>query len=75
MKQFPYPYLLTGIHTLCSYIGCSILYNRGAFTLTDLSQRETLTLFLFSMLYTINIAISNVSLYGPLFRQSPMERD
>ena len=37
-------------------------YQRGAFTLTRLTDKENLTLFAFSTLYTINIAISNVSL-------------
>ena len=49
-------------------MGCLILYYRGAFTLTRLTDRENLVLFLFSTLYTINIAISNVSLYEPPFQ-------
>jgi len=52
----------TGIHALCGSIGCLILYSQGAFTLSKLSNRENLVLLLFSTLYTINIAISNVSL-------------
>ncbi|KAF8456166.1 triose-phosphate transporter family-domain-containing protein [Terfezia claveryi] len=62
MGKFPFPYLLTGVHTFCGSVGCLILYYRGAFTLTRLTDRENLVLFLFSTLYTINIAISNVSL-------------
>ncbi|TGZ81898.1 TPT-domain-containing protein [Ascodesmis nigricans] len=62
MGKFPFPYLLTGIHTLCGSIGCLFFYSRGAFTLSRLSRHENLTLMLFSTLYTINIAISNVSL-------------
>lgn len=61
-QQFPFPYLLTGIHALCGTLGCAFFYSRGAFTLTRLTDRENLTLVLFSFLYTINIAISNVSL-------------
>ena len=60
--QFPFPYILTGIHALCGSVGCTFFYSRGAFTLTQLSDRENLTLFVFSALYTVNIAISNVSL-------------
>ncbi|KAK9466448.1 triose-phosphate transporter family-domain-containing protein [Lipomyces arxii] len=62
LGNFPFPYILTGIHTLCGAIGCTYFYVKGAFTLTTLSDRENVTLFLFSLLYTINIAISNVSL-------------
>ncbi|KAK9370253.1 triose-phosphate transporter family-domain-containing protein [Lipomyces kononenkoae] len=62
LGNFPFPYILTGIHTLCGTIGCLYFYMKGAFTLTTLSDRENITLFLFSLLYTINIAISNVSL-------------
>ncbi|KAF8246857.1 TPT-domain-containing protein [Wilcoxina mikolae CBS 423.85] len=62
MMKFPFPYLLTGIHAFCGTMGCMFFYYQGAFTLTRLSDRENLTLLLFSTLYTINIAISNVSL-------------
>ncbi|KAK9476533.1 triose-phosphate transporter family-domain-containing protein [Lipomyces japonicus] len=62
LGNFPFPYVLTGIHALCGSIGCLYFYVRGTFTLTPLSDRENVTLFLFSLLYTINIAISNVSL-------------
>jgi len=65
MAQFPFPYLLTGIHAACGSLGCMFFYYRGTFTLTRLTDRENLTLLLFSTLYTINIAISNVSLCGP----------
>ncbi|KAI5845111.1 triose-phosphate transporter family-domain-containing protein [Morchella snyderi] len=62
MGKFPFPYLLTGIHTLCGTIGCTIFYMRGSFKLTQLTDQENLVMLLFSILYTINIAISNVSL-------------
>ncbi|KAK9463377.1 triose-phosphate transporter family-domain-containing protein [Lipomyces oligophaga] len=62
LGNFPFPYMLTFIHAACGTIGCSFFYARGAFTLSSLSDRENFTLFLFSLLYTINIAISNVSL-------------
>jgi len=62
MGKFPFPYLLTGIHALCGSLGCTFFYLRGTFTLTRLTDGENLTLLLFSTLYTINIAISNVSL-------------
>ncbi|KAK6342773.1 UAA transporter [Orbilia javanica] len=59
---FPFPYLLTGLHALCGSIGCMFFYARGAFTFTRLSEYENIIMLLFSGLYTINIAISNVSL-------------
>lgn len=62
LGSFPFPYTLTGIHTLCGTLGCALLHWRGVFKLTRLSDQESTTLILFSILYTINIAISNVSL-------------
>ncbi|EWC45144.1 hypothetical protein DRE_06032 [Drechslerella stenobrocha 248] len=59
---FPFPYLLTGLHAMCGSIGCLFFYARGAFTFTRLSEYENIVMLLFSGLYTINIAISNVSL-------------
>lgn len=62
LGSFPFPYVLTAIHALCGTIGCFILNKQGAFTLSRLTDREDMTLLFFSFLYTINIAISNVSL-------------
>lgn len=62
LGSFPFPYVLTSIHALCGTIGCFILNRQGAFTLSRLTDREDITLLFFSFLYTINIAISNVSL-------------
>ena len=41
-----------------------MLMLRGQFSLTRLTIRENLTLVAFSFLFTVNIAISNVSLYA-----------
>lgn len=60
--QFRFPWLLTTIHTSTAALGCAILLWRGHFHLTTLSSRENLILLGFSVLYTVNIAISNVSL-------------
>lgn len=62
LGAFPFPYLLTAIHAMCGAIGCFILNKQGFFTLSRLTDREDITLLFFSFLYTINIAISNVSL-------------
>jgi hypothetical protein len=62
-RQFAYPWLLTTLHAGSASIGCYILLVRGAFSLTRLSYQENVILVLFSFLFTINIAVSNVSLY------------
>jgi len=62
LNNFKFPYTLTAIHTLCGTIGCYILYLMGFFTPAKLGDRENVIMVMFSVLYTINIAISNVSL-------------
>lgn len=62
LNNFKFPYSLTAIHTLCGSIGCYLLYLMGVFKPAKLGDRENLIMILFSVLYTINIAISNVSL-------------
>ncbi|TKA78108.1 hypothetical protein B0A49_01792 [Cryomyces minteri] len=63
MGKFPFPYLLTAIHTGCSSLGCVLLHKLGRFTLTNLTSREHAKLYLFSVLYTLNVAVSNLSLH------------
>ncbi|KAL8832749.1 MAG: hypothetical protein Q9191_000086 [Dirinaria sp. TL-2023a] len=63
LGKFAFPWLLTTIHTGIASIGCYILLLKGQFSLTRLTRQENLLLFAFSMLYTVNIAISNVSLW------------
>lgn len=60
--KFSFPWALTGVHTLCSAMGCYLLAVFGIFTPARLSRNESLVMLSFSVLYTINIAISNVSL-------------
>ncbi|KAI9680063.1 MAG: UAA transporter [Caeruleum heppii] len=62
LEQFPYPSLLTALHTICGFLGCHILLHRGYFKLSHLTNHENLILYGFSLLYAINIALSNVSL-------------
>ncbi len=62
MNKFPFPWALTAIHTLCGSIGAQIALSRGFFDTQSLSPRENLVLLAFSSLYTINIAVSNLSL-------------
>ncbi|KAL1919175.1 uncharacterized protein VTP21DRAFT_2557 [Calcarisporiella thermophila] len=60
--DFGYPWTLTGIHTFCGACGAYIAYQLGYFRPANLGERESMVMLLFSVLYTINIAISNVSL-------------
>ena len=60
--DFPFPWTLTGVHALCGAIGSYLFYWLGVFTPMHLTERESMQMLLFSVLYTINIAISNVSL-------------
>ncbi|SAM03712.1 hypothetical protein [Absidia glauca] len=60
--DFRYPWSLTAIHTLCGSVGCYLLYALGVFTPAKLNDNENMVMLMFSVLYTINIAISNVSL-------------
>lgn len=62
LGKFPFPYLLTAVHALSGTIGCFVLHRFKVFTLSRLTSSENFVLLLFSFLYTINIAISNVSL-------------
>lgn len=62
LGKFPHPWLLTALHTGSASIGCYILRMRGSITRTQLDWNEGMTLLAFSVLFTVNIAISNVSL-------------
>ncbi|KAG0225756.1 UAA transporter [Actinomortierella wolfii] len=61
--HFGFPWTLTGIHTLCSAAGALTMAKLGYFTPAQLGERENMVMLMFSLLYTLNIAISNVSLY------------
>ncbi|KAK4503433.1 hypothetical protein PRZ48_004348 [Zasmidium cellare] len=56
------PWLLTACHASATSIGCFAMLGFGAIKLTQLGTRENLILVAFSFLFTINIAVSNVSL-------------
>ncbi|KAF7859431.1 uncharacterized protein EAF02_010879 [Botrytis sinoallii] len=60
--QYPYPWLLTAWHALCSSMGTYISRRLDSQNLEHRSQRKNYYILLFSILYTINIAVSNVSL-------------
>ena len=60
--QLKLPWLLTTSHTTATSVGCFVLMGTGHLTLTPLDARSHLILLAFSLLFTLNIAISNVSL-------------
>lgn len=60
---FPFPWTLTGIHALASTVGSQFALNRGFFKSARLNRRESGILVAFSVLYTVNIAVSNLSLH------------
>ncbi|KAI7866285.1 triose-phosphate transporter family-domain-containing protein [Spinellus fusiger] len=60
--EFPFPWTLTAIHTFCGAIGSFIFWKSKLFTPSKLGEKENMVMLMFSVLYTINIAISNVSL-------------
>lgn len=66
--QLPSPFVLTAIHASAGCIGTCFLLCWGSFTPKTLSNKDSLALFAFSVLYTANIAVSNLSLYGRLHR-------
>ncbi|KAI9334281.1 triose-phosphate transporter family-domain-containing protein [Obelidium mucronatum] len=66
--QFKFPWLLTAIHSLLTYAGCVLLINNFDTILPTqhrvplTSSKEKLIVLVFSILYTVNIAVSNISL-------------
>ncbi|KAF8892896.1 triose-phosphate transporter family-domain-containing protein [Infundibulicybe gibba] len=63
LVRFPFPYTLTAVHALCGSIGSALLVRAGVFSPTKLSAREIAILAAFSVLYTVNIVVSNSSLH------------
>ncbi|KAK4705473.1 hypothetical protein P7C70_g725, partial [Phenoliferia sp. Uapishka_3] len=63
LQGFPFPWTLTGIQMLSGTIGTQVALNRGFFTQARLTTREGVIMVAFSTLYTINIAVSNLSLH------------
>jgi hypothetical protein len=62
LVRFPYPYTLTALHALCGSIGGHLLLKSGAYVPVKLCPLDTVALFAFSVLYAVNIIVSNVSL-------------
>jgi hypothetical protein len=57
--KFKYPWTLTSIHTLFTSVGCLIFALLGAFKPTKSNWRKRAVLFGFSLLYTLNIAVTS----------------
>jgi len=62
LVHFPYPYTVTALHALCGTVGGWSLLAQGLFVQKRLSNSDNMALVMFSFLYAMNIAISNVSL-------------
>ncbi|KAI1503653.1 triose-phosphate transporter family-domain-containing protein [Biscogniauxia marginata] len=62
LGPFQFPWILTALHAGCSSVGCTVAFRRRIYRTTTLTWRDRLTLLAFSLLFTLNIAMSNVSL-------------
>ncbi|KAJ5344806.1 Drug/metabolite transporter [Penicillium brevicompactum] len=62
LGSFKFPWLLTCMHTTFASIGTLVLLKLGRFKLSRLGRKEHLILVAFSVLFTANIAMSNLSL-------------
>ncbi|KAJ6588328.1 triose-phosphate transporter family-domain-containing protein [Mycena capillaripes] len=62
LVSFPFPYTLSALHALFGTIGGTILVQRGCFVPSRPNSWETTVLVAFSVLYAVNIVVSNVSL-------------
>ncbi|KAI0634110.1 triose-phosphate transporter family-domain-containing protein [Trametes polyzona] len=63
LVRFPYPYTLTAVHALCGSLGGHVLRQRKLYTPARLDARSYAVLAAFSVLYAVNIAVSNISLH------------
>lgn len=63
LMSFPFPYTLTASHALCGSVGGYVLSQNGAVVKSNLGLKDTAALVAFSVLYSVNILVSNVSLH------------
>jgi hypothetical protein len=61
-SQFPCPCLLTALHAFFGGLGCVLLRYQGYLVLKPLRFHQIILMGGFSLLYTINITMSNISL-------------
>ncbi|KAF9045472.1 triose-phosphate transporter family-domain-containing protein [Panaeolus papilionaceus] len=62
LGRFPFPYTLTAVHALCGWIGTGAMVWWAGGIGGMLSAKERVVLVAFSVLYTVNIVVSNASL-------------
>ncbi|KAJ7628404.1 triose-phosphate transporter family-domain-containing protein [Roridomyces roridus] len=62
LLHFPFPYTLSALHALFGTIGGSLLVKYRCFVPSRPSPQKVAILLAFSLLYALNIAVSNVSL-------------
>ncbi|RPD61549.1 TPT-domain-containing protein [Lentinus tigrinus ALCF2SS1-7] len=62
LVRFPYPYTLTAVHALFGSIGGYILRQRNVYTPAQLNFKSYVVLAAYSVLFAVNIAVSNLSL-------------
>lgn len=62
LVSFPYPYTLTAVHALFGLVGGTSLQLRNVYRPKSLWGSDHIVLAAFSVLYSVNIAVSNASL-------------
>ncbi|KAJ8083113.1 hypothetical protein PM082_008982 [Marasmius tenuissimus] len=62
LVHFPFPYTLTAVHALFGSLGSSLLARAGVFVPAKLNPTQRMVVTAFSVLYAVNIVVSNVSL-------------
>lgn len=65
LNSFPYPWTITALHAATTYLGSRLFVSSGAISHQprySKPQVSQISIFLFSSLFTINIAVSNLSL-------------
>ncbi|KAI0643831.1 triose-phosphate transporter family-domain-containing protein [Trametes meyenii] len=63
LVRFPYPYTLTAVHAFCGSLGGYALRRKRFYAPARLDAKSYAVLAAFSVLYAVNIAVSNISLH------------
>lgn len=62
LQGFPFGWTLTAVHMFGGTLGTHAAQHLGYFKRSRLTSRENYVMLAFSVLYTVNIAVSNISL-------------
>ncbi|KAF7511409.1 hypothetical protein GJ744_004598 [Endocarpon pusillum] len=64
LEKVKFPYLLTALHAGASWLGCAVILRKSSsgIGMQNIGLVDYVKLVLFSILYSVNIGISNVSL-------------